>query len=329
MPLVRLDRIRRLLDGEAGTSTLAQAATQLCERSSVEAIRLRVTAMERLHKALKVDRSPLFKKNSRQIDPSQIPAHSHLRALQRVTRLVLKEVISSAEAADKSLRLLRLRLEKERANQKQLDFDQAAYVNSFADCTDDSLSPSTTAMLKSRATFNRHIAELARSQWPKRDQLRVTLERVASLERELRSVQSQGRAYTYTPERLRVRLRRIGSLLVAVKEARRKHRRKQEQARRRLAKAYEAATRYAEIQAEIKNEEDARQRAESDRLREMLDRENELVRSTARKVVAGTPLLRVIADLSAQGVADPTRIAYQATIYAKNVLLAGSSDGGA
>ena len=73
--------------------------------------------------------------------------------------------------------------------------------------------------------------------------------------------------------------------------------------------------------AALKLEEDKRQKAILDRLQAELDHENAVIQEVAQQLIRGKYVIDVIEDLTRRDIPDPVRIAQQATIYAKNVLL--------
>lgn len=106
-------------------------------------------------------------------------------------------------------------------------------------------------------------------------------------------------------------------MLDAAKQARQEVREQREADRQRKAQEIAKAARFAAL----KREADRRRKAAVDQLQAELDSENVLIQDTAQRLARRENLVHVIEDLKRQGVLEPVRIAQQATIYARNVLL--------
>ena len=304
----RLEPIRRLLVSESATPrALAHAAEQLCEKTTDAAVKLRLGAMNRLSEALRIDNHPLLRKGSTTMRLKDIPARSHLSSLQRITKLVLTDTRNLRSKIDNQQRIIK-------SLQKELN----EYIESLTEDRSQSFWSSDASQSTATSQFIAQVSAIARNKWPKRFELESALKLLNRLNRQLDETEISSSDPKVTPENLcKKRLRKIARVLDAAKSARQARIDQRKTDRRHRAQATAVSAR----NAARKLNADKRRKERVDRLQADLDRENFIIQATAQRFVNGENLVDVIEHLRQQGVAEHLRIAYQAGIHARNVLL--------
>lgn len=273
--------------------------------------------MNRLSAALRIDNHPLLRKRSSTLRPQDIPANIHLSALRRNTALVLEDADAAQAASNSDTQALRSRIANQQLRIQRLRTELDEYIESLTEDRAQTVWSSKASLSTARSQFIAQVSAMARANWPKRSEMASASKELESLSRQLAETETSSSGPSVTPDKLRMRLRNIARVLDAAKQARQELREQREADRRRKAQESSDAARYAAL----KREEDKRQKEAVDRLQAELDREKLLIRATAQRFVNRENLVDVIEDLKLQGVSESLRIAQQATIYAKNVLL--------
>lgn len=314
----RIDQIRKQLESEpASLKTLALAAEQLCEKTSDSAVQLRRETMNKLSAALGIDYHPLLRKRLGNLRQKDIPANRHLLALRKITELVLKEAEARQEATAKRIQILRSRIERLQFTINCLLIELDEHIESLTEDRTQSVWGNKSSLSTARSEFIAQVSAMTRASWPKRSELASASQELEKLNRQLAAATTSKSSPSVSPEQLLKRLRNIARVLDAAKQARQRSREQSEADRQiEIQKIASTARR-----AMLEREEDRRRKEAVDRLQAELDRENLLIRATAKRLVQREALVDVIEDLKRQGVSEPLRIAQQATIYARNTLL--------
>lgn len=314
----RIDQIRKQLESEpASLKTLALVAEQLCEKTSDSAVKLRWEAMNKLSDALEIDHHPLLRRRSGKLRQKDIPANRHLLALRKITEFVLKEAEAAQETTNKRIQLLRSRIERLQFKIKYLRVELDEHIESLTEDRAQIVRGSKSSLSTARSEFIAQVSAMARARWPKRSELASASQELEKLNRQLAAVTPITSDPSVSREQLLKRLRNIARVLDAAKLARLRLKEQGEADRQiEIQKVSNAARR-----AMLEREEERKRKEAVDRLQDDLDRENLLVQATAKRLVKREALVDVIEDLKRQGVSEPMRIAQQATIYARNILL--------
>lgn len=319
----RIDRLRRQVEStSASVEELALTVEQLSSKSSASAQTLRLQAIERLSAELRIDNHPLLRKRSASLLRQDIPNGRHLTTLKKAIERAIAELDVAREREVRHEARLGSRASALSATVRGLKVELEDYVDALTKDRETSISTGSASLRASRDHFVQQVIDSIRAKWPKRSALDSASQDLAEVRKRMADASAARSAHSLKLKQLQKRLR----LIVRVSEAAKRARKELQEVREVLRKLAERE-RAAEADRKLRLKEQDRKRKESiDRLQSDLDRENLLIKETAQQLAAGQDVVDVLESLRDQGVLEPLRIAQQATIFARNVLLSHRHD---